>query len=250
MQTVGAEQSSLKVSIKEKKFTHQQSEKIVLSKVEFEVLANELTVITGPSGCGKSTLLNIIAGLDDQFSGSVSRPSYAIDSIPISYVFQDPTLLPWETIERNITLVNPSLETDQAALDKLLASLGLTGTKNKYPRKLSLGMARRVALARAFSAQAPVLLLDEPFVSLDELTAETLRKLLLQQLQQRQMMAVFVTHNLREALFLADRLIILGDTPTSVVENIAFEAGTRGRALEQVESLRNQLIQDYAWILG
>lgn len=111
-------------------------------------------------------------------------------------------------------------------------------------------MARRVALARAFSAQAPVLLLDEPFVSLDELTAETLRKLLLQQLQQRQMMALFVTHNLREALFLADRLIILGDTPTSVVENIAFEAGTRGRALEQVESLRNQLIQDYAWILG
>jgi len=111
-------------------------------------------------------------------------------------------------------------------------------------------LPRAMALARAFSAQAPVLLLDEPFVSLDELTTETLRKLLLQQLQQRQMMAVFVTHNLREALFLADRLIILGDTPTSVVENIAFEAGTRGRALEQVESLRNQLIQDYAWILG
>jgi len=111
-------------------------------------------------------------------------------------------------------------------------------------------MARRVGLARAFSAQAPVLLLDEPFVSLDELTAENLRKLLLKQLQHRQMMAVFVTHNLREALFLADRLIILGDTPTHIVENITFEPNTRGRALEEVENLRNELIQDYAWILG
>jgi len=111
-------------------------------------------------------------------------------------------------------------------------------------------MARRVGLARAFSAQAPVLLLDEPFVSLDELTAENLRKLLLKQLQHRQMMAVFVTHNLREALFLADRLIILGDTPTRIVENITFEPNTRGRALEEVENLRNELIQDYAWILG
>jgi len=111
-------------------------------------------------------------------------------------------------------------------------------------------MARRVGLARAFSAQAPVLLLDEPFVSLDELTAENLRKLLLKELQHRQMMAVFVTHNLREALFLADRLIILGDTPTHIVENITFEPNTRGRALEEVENLRNELIQDYAWILG
>jgi len=111
-------------------------------------------------------------------------------------------------------------------------------------------MARRVGLARAFSAQAPVLLLDEPFVSLDELTAENLRKLLLKELQHRQMMAVFVTHNLREALFLADRLIILGDTPTRIVENITFEPNTRGRALEEVENLRNELIQDYAWILG
>jgi len=97
-------------------------------------------------------------------------------------------------------------------------------------------MARRVGLARAFSAQAPVLLLDEPFVSLDELTAENLRKLLLKELQHRQMMAVFVTHNLREALFLADRLIILGDTPTHIVENITFEPNTRGRALEEVEN--------------
>jgi len=111
-------------------------------------------------------------------------------------------------------------------------------------------MARRVGLARAFSAQAPVLLLDEPFVSLDELTAENLRKLLLKELQHRQMMAVFVTHNLREALFLADRLIILSETPTRIVENITFEPNTRGRALEEVENLRNELIQDYAWILG
>lgn len=249
MQTVGVE-NSLKVCVEEKIFVHDDQQKVILSAIEFDVSPNELTVITGPSGCGKSTLLNIIAGLDDQFSGSIIRPPHHKDGIPVSYVFQDPTLLPWETIARNITLINPTLENDPLALDQLLSSLGLAGTQDKYPRKLSLGMARRVGLARAFSAQAPVLLLDEPFVSLDELTAETLRKLLLKQLQHRQMMAVFVTHNLREALFLADRLIILGDTPTRVVENIAFEPGTRGRTLEEVESLRNELIQDYAWVLG
>ena len=169
---------------------------------------------------------------------------------PVSYVFQDPTLLPWHTIKQNIGLINPTLAADDEALDKLLASLGLREIKNKYPRKLSLGMARRVALARAFAAQAPLLLMDEPFVSLDELTADTLRTLLLKQLQARNMMGLFVAHNLREALFLADRLIIIGGTPTSMIENIAFEKGTRGRSRAQVEELREQLVNDYSWVLG
>ena len=156
----------------------------------------------------------------------------------MSYVFQDPTLLPWQTIKQNIALINPKLAADDVALDKLLRSLGLREIKNKYPRKLSLGMARRVALARAFAAQAPLLLMDEPFVSLDELTATTLRNLLLKQLHLRKMMGLFVTHNLREALFLADRLIIIGGSPTSLIENIEFKKNTRGRPREQGEELR------------
>ena len=248
MQTAGANPHFLTVSIEKKCFP--QSNRVILSDIQFQVFEHELAVVTGPSGCGKTTLLNIIADLDAEFTGYVARPDTDAHDLPVSYVFQDPTLLPWQTIKQNIGLINPTLAADDEALDKLLASLGLREIKNKYPRKLSLGMARRVALARAFAAHAPLLLMDEPFVSLDELTADTLRTLLLKQLQARDMMGLFVTHNLREALFLADRLIIIGGTPTSMIENIAFEKGTRGRSRAQVEELREQLVNDYSWVLG
>lgn len=210
----------------------------------------ELVVITGPSGCGKTTLLNIIADLDREFVGSVVRPKNDSQDLSVSYVFQDPTLLPWLTVGQNIELVNPTLAKNEASLNELLTSLGLHNMHNKYPGELSLGMARRVALASAFASHAPILLMDEPFVSLDELTAQSLRELLLKQLQQRKMMGLFVTHNLREALFLADRLIIIGGSPTSLIDDIEFTLGTRGRSLAEVEELWQQLIDQYSHLLA
>ena len=140
-----------------------------------DIVPDSMTVLMGPSGCGKTTLLRILAGLDDRFVGNVIMPENA----RIGLMFQDPRLLPWRTVKQNIMLVaDPSFtETD---LEHLALAVGIADKLSGYPQELSLGLARRVALARAFATKPDLLLLDEPFVSLDERTADRLRKLLLE----------------------------------------------------------------------
>jgi ABC-type nitrate/sulfonate/bicarbonate transport system ATPase subunit len=190
--------------------------KLVIENLALDVPRNGFVALFGPSGCGKTTLLNLVAGLDPDFAGEVRLPEPA----RIGYVFQEPRLLPWLTVEDNLKLVLPEDAASAARIAPWLAEMGLADVRAVFPTRLSLGMARRVALARAFVIQPTVLLMDEPFVSLDEPTADRLRRLLLETLRAHPATVLFVTHNLREAITLADRIVLLSPTPTRVLREI------------------------------
>jgi len=205
-----------------------------------DVEPESMTVLMGPSGCGKTTLLRIVAGLDDRYSGDVGIPP----DTRIGLMFQEPRLLPWRTVRENIELVAaPGFgPTD---LERLAHAVGIADMLSRYPQELSLGLARRVALARAFATKPDLLLLDEPFVSLDERTADRLRKLLLEVWSARPTTAILVTHNAREAIMLADQLVLLAPRPTHVVaiETIAIPQADRDS--EVVESIYADLLRRY-----
>jgi ABC-type nitrate/sulfonate/bicarbonate transport system ATPase subunit len=205
----------LSVRIREKRFpaVGDAPAKLVIQDLTLELRAQGLIVLFGPSGCGKTTLLNLIAGLDADFDGEVRLPEPA----RIGYVFQEPRLLPWLTVEDNLQLVLADEPASAAKIDAWLAEMGLADVRAVFPSRLSLGMARRVALARAFVIRPTLLLMDEPFVSLDEPTAERLRRLLLDTLRAHPATVVFVTHNLREAITLADRIALLSPAPARLL---------------------------------
>lgn len=212
MQPVGAG-VPLSAYIAEKTFSSAQGVSLTaLKDLSFEVREGEFACLFGPSGCGKTTTLRILLGLDKDFSGSVQLPERA----RIAAVFQEPVLLPWRTVEQNVRLALPR-DRRSADLDELFDHLGLAAMRSLYPSELSLGLARRAALARAFALEPSVLFLDEPFVSLDEQTAERLRHLLLAIWSARPTTALMVTHNLREALMLSDRIVVLSKRPAHVV---------------------------------
>ena len=199
-----------------------------------EVKSESMTVLMGPSGCGKTTLLRIVAGLDDRFTGEVDVPEGA----RIGVMFQEPRLLPWRTVRQNIELV-AAPDFSEADLEWLAQAVGIADMLPRYPQELSLGLARRVALARAFATKPDLLLLDEPFVSLDERTADRLRRLLLEVWQARPTTAILVTHNAREAILLADQLVLLAPRPTRVVavETIAVPQAKRdAHAIDKIHA--------------
>jgi NitT/TauT family transport system ATP-binding protein len=205
-----------RVSIRAKRFpaVAEAPVKLVIQDLVLDLEPDGFMALFGPSGCGKTTLLNLIAGLDADFEGEVALPAAA----RIGYMFQEPRLLPWLTVEDNLRLVLPKTAATERAIDGWLAQMELADVRAVFPTRLSLGMARRVALARAFIIKPTVLLMDEPFVSLDEPTAERLRRLLLETLRAHPATVVFVTHNLREAITLADRIALLSPSPTRVLE--------------------------------
>ncbi len=214
-------------------------EKLVLRGLRFTVGSGETVVVTGPSGCGKTTLLNIIAGLERDFEGRIERRA----GTRIGYVFQEPRLLPWRTVEDNLRLV---LEGEAAVVDRridhALGEVGLEGVRKVYASHLSLGMARRVAIARAFVVEPTLLLMDEPFVSLDEPTAVRLRRLLLELLERHATTTIFVTHNIREAIMLADRILFLSAAPSSVVSEVPVSLPRSARTDEAaIEDFRASL---------
>ncbi|MEO1206004.1 MAG: ATP-binding cassette domain-containing protein [Pseudomonadota bacterium] len=189
----------------------------VLSRVDLSVEPGSFVVITGPSGCGKSTLLNIVAGLDDDYEGSVA---FGSDSPRLSFMFQTPRLLPWRTVRQNIELVMPDDDPSNAQrIDDMLAAVGLSGQESQYPERLSLGMQRRAALARAFIVEPDILLMDEPFVSLDDPTAAALRDILMGLWDKRPTTVLFVTHDRGEAIMLGTRLIRVGGQPATVISD-------------------------------
>lgn len=208
-----------------------------LRGVRLDVARDEVVALVGPSGCGKTTMLNIAAGLDHAFDGSVDCAASTL-----AYVFQDPRLLPWRTVRENVALALPRAERRGPRADDMLEAVEMAGLGDRYPLQLSLGMARRVALARAFVTVPDVLLMDEAFVSLDEPTAQRLRALLISLLERRPAAVLFVTHNLREALALADRLLVLSPGPGRVVAEVPVAAPRAQRSAEWVESLRADLL--------
>jgi NitT/TauT family transport system ATP-binding protein len=202
------------VQIEEKRFTQSAAGDIlVLKDLSFALPPGSFTCLIGPSGCGKTTTLRIMLGLDQDFRGRIS-PSLVDERM--APVFQEPRLLPWRTVEENIRLALPPRLADKD-LSPILDAVELRAFRHSYPGELSLGMARRAALARAFSVEPTVLLLDEPFVSLDESTADRLRALLLDLWRSTRVTVLMVTHNVREAVLLAERLIILSPRPAHVL---------------------------------
>ncbi len=201
-----------------------------------DVTPYSLTGLMGPSGCGKTTLLRIIGGLDKEFRGRIDLPPHA----RIGFVFQDPRLLPWRTVRQNIELVSHDALAEPE-LQELAATLDITDKLEVFPLELSLGLARRASIARAFATRPDLLLLDEPFVSLDEPTADRLRRLLIEVWSARPTTAMMVTHNPREAIQLADTLVLLAPRPTYVVEEIPIEIPRDERTPEAVEAILSDL---------
>lgn len=202
----------LDVNIESKTYRTAHGENLqALGAVAFTVAPGEFVCLIGPSGSGKTTTLRLILGLDTRFQGRIDRPEGRIAA-----VFQEPRLLPWRSVDDNVRLALPhDIADDQ--LSDLFALLGIEGTGKLYPGELSVGMARRVAIARAFALQPALLTLDEPFVSLDDQTAARLRKLLMDVWSARPTAALMVTHNLREAVELADRILVMSSRPGSIV---------------------------------
>jgi NitT/TauT family transport system ATP-binding protein len=194
----------------------------VLKDVRFALAEREILAVVGPSGCGKTTLLKIIDGLDVDFAGTIAWTGPAKPRI--GTVFQEPRLLPWRTVRQNVDLVLPA-GSDPEATGELLRALELWAMRDAYPKQLSLGMARRVAIARAFAIRPEIVLLDEPFVSLDPVMAERSRGVLLSAWTLRPTAALLVTHDMEEAVALADRIIMLADQPAHVVADIAVPPG-------------------------
>ncbi len=215
-----------------------------IADLNLNLKSGEFICLVGPSGCGKTTLLNIIADLDNDYQGSIELSRQSIRP-KIGYIFQNPRLLPWRTVRENIELVvEESLSAN--IIDNLLEVMQLTPSQHVYPERLSLGMSRRVAITRAFAVDPDLLLMDEPFVSLDAPTARQVRALLLSLWQQRPHTVLFVTHDLREAIALADRLIFLSASPMSVISEIIVPIPRAERHDETaIETFRQQLLNDY-----
>ena len=231
------QEQALRVAIKGRTFRMANAETLhAVDGLDFSLPANSFTCIVGPSGCGKTTTLRMILGLDKEYEGSIQLPGDG----PVAAVFQEPRLLPWRTVEQNIRLVLPKSR-EQDSLDDLFAVLGLTDLRDFYPNQLSLGLARRVALARAFVLRPQLLVLDEPFVSLDESTAQRLRILLLDLWQARPTTILMVTHNAEEAAALADRILVFSERPARIVQTIEIETPRAQRDPLLVESVVTRL---------
>ena len=194
----------------------------VLDNITFELADHSFTSILGPSGCGKSTILNLIAGLDNHSSGEIS-----IDGNRIGFVFQQPRLLNWRTVAGNVILPLEGQPFEKAAAralaGKYLELVGLAGHEDYYPLQLSGGMQQRVAIARALAIDPDILLMDEPFSGLDEITARKLRQELIRIWQETGKTILFVTHSISESVFLSQQVLIVSAKPATIFKRIPID---------------------------
>lgn len=227
----------LDLTIRHKNFTSSKGvQHEVLADVTFSLESGEVGAIFGPSGCGKTTILRIVANLDKDFDGEVRR----IGGGRIGMVFQNPNLLPWRTVEDNILIVAPKIN-DQS-LTSLLAALGLLGHRHHHPAQLSVGLARRVALARAIAVEPDLLLLDEPFVSLDAGLAANLRSQLAKLVAARSVTTLLVTHDINDAIELADRILFLSGRPAKLTANLPITLPRQRRDGAAIAALRRDFV--------
>ncbi|HEY8005483.1 MAG TPA: ATP-binding cassette domain-containing protein [Methylocella sp.] len=208
----------------------------ILRDVAFTLRQGEVCALLGPSGCGKTTLMRIVARLDTAFEGRLVLPSRNKTGM----VFQEPRLLPWRSVAQNLRLVGTSSEGE---LTEIVAALHLSKHLDHFPGELSLGLARRVAIARAFAVKPDLLLLDEPFVSLDAALAVRLREELLTLVLTRKATTLIVTHDVGEAIAIADRIIVLSPAPGRLIADRTIEAPrgamTDARAAKMKETIRS-----------
>ena len=194
----------------------------VLDDISFEIADHSFTSILGPSGCGKSTILNLIARLDNHSSGQIS-----IEGDRIGFVFQQSRLLNWRTVVENVILPLEQRKFEREAVRKLaekyLSLVGLTGYENYYPLQLSGGMQQRVAIARALAIDPDILLMDEPFSGLDEITARKLRQELLRIWQETGKTILFVTHSISESIFLSQQILIVSPKPARIFKRATID---------------------------
>jgi len=211
--------------------SHSYGALLVHDHIQFAVARNEFVCICGPSGCGKTTLLDYLAGILKPTRGSV-----LIDGAPadpkrhsISFVFQEPSTFPWLTVFDNVATglrIKGVPKAEVAAkVREIIDLVGLTGFESYYPHQISGGMKQRVAIARAFVTDADLILMDEPFVSLDQPTRERMQREVLDIWRRRVRTVVFVTHNIEEAVFLGDRILILSDKPARIVADLTVSLG-------------------------
>lgn len=216
----------LKVRIRRKTFPGRQAD--VLQALDFDAGAGEFVALVGPSGAGKTTILNLVGGLDRDLEGEIrmnDRPLSERQLHPVryGYMFQEPRLMPWLTVEDNVRLVLDGEDNAAERARQLIREVELDGSERAFPSQLSGGMQRRVALARAFAVRPSLMLMDEPFISLDVPTATRLREQLMTLWAELRPTVLFVTHDLREALSVADRVIFLSGSPARVVKELRVE---------------------------
>jgi ABC-type nitrate/sulfonate/bicarbonate transport system ATPase subunit len=202
---------------------------VVLDHLRFSIGANEFLCLLGRSGCGKTTVANLMAGLLPCSEGSVT-----IDGVPadprrheLAFVFQEPSLWPWRTVRNNIKIGLeikhvPPHEIERRVRE-MIELVGLEGFEDYYPYQISGGMKQRVAIARAFAVDADLILMDEPFAALDAQTRTSMQAEVLRIWEKRKTTVVFVTHNLEEAVYLAERIIVLTEKPTRIKASLAVD---------------------------
>ena len=242
---------TLTVHIKEKSYQNAQDKThIVLKNIAFTIPDRQFICIFGPSGCGKTTILNIVAGLEPCPTAQIQFANKKIKKPEIAYVFQEPRLMPWLNVLNNVTLPTDNKKNDQKRALHILTSMGLANVAQEFPNRLSGGMQRRVALARAFITTPDIMLMDEPFVSLDLRLAYHLRKQLLDLWNETTVSILFITHDLNEAIFLADRIIFLGKKPTQILldYNVTLERPRKNINQEAIEAVKQDLQHNHPHI--
>ncbi|WEK50241.1 MAG: ABC transporter ATP-binding protein [Candidatus Kaistia colombiensis] len=221
----------------------------VLENIDLKIEPGSFVALLGPSGSGKSTLLRLVAGLEPPVAGSVLADGVAVEKPDPSrvLVFQDPTLFPWRTVRRNVALgleAQGRLKTEGHRIDEAIARVRLSEFADAFPHQLSGGMAQRAALARALVNDPRLLLLDEPLGKLDQLTRLTMQSELLGLWQQSGFTALLVTHDVEEALLLADRVILFSDRPARIVGERRVELPhPRHRGDPDLIALRREILQ-------
>jgi NitT/TauT family transport system ATP-binding protein len=231
----------LEVAIKAKSFDNAAGSRgEVLRDINFKLPSGEVGVLIGPSGCGKSTLLRIITGLDRDYQGHVVRPPTA----RVGMVFQEPRLLPWRSVEDNVRLAAPLA--DPAGLATLFAALGLDAHRRHFPHELSLGLARRVALARAFAVEPDILILDEPLASLDAALAAQLREQIAALVDQRGVTTLLVTHDIDDAARLGDVMLFLSARPAQLMASVPISIPRASRSEADIRAIKADLTKSHA----
>jgi len=238
-----------------KVFPTDSGELVVLDGLNFDIEEESFVTLLGPSGCGKSTLLNIMRGLDNLTEGSIEMTCSGTDRASMAYVFQTARLLPWKTVLDNITFVHDpqkktKVETREKAM-KYLQLVGLEEFANQFPHQLSGGMQQRVGIARALSVEPDVLLMDEPFSHLDEITAKRMRDDLVDIWERTKVTIFFITHDLSEAALLSDRIILLTQKPTKIYKEIEIDlARPRNEGDIEFFELNKELSQIFQLMQG
>ncbi len=246
--------TALSVQIAEKAYVSRTpgTNHTALASLSFAIPEGQFVCIVGPSGSGKTTLLNIVSGLDHAFDGMVRiGDGAAPGEIRIGYMFQTPRLLPWLTVLENVRIVMDKAAIEERMAERLLDEMQLADVMHAFPNRLSGGMQRRAALARAFAVKPKLLLMDEPFVSLEAPVANKLRLLLLESLKAHRTTVLFVTHDLGEALSLADRVLFLSPSPGRIVLDLPVDL-PRPRSFDDsaIDALQRDLLARYPQLLA